>query len=160
MERKIDLEQIYRIEKTYHDSIASEQKGLADIGRYELESWSYIIEVIGDLNGKKILDVGCGFGRESILMAEKGAVVTGIDISPKSIEVAKMHAKKRRVDINFQIGNAENMGFLNAFDIVLCRASLHHLPQVRNAIMESFKALKLMEYLFVRNLKQRIPLQY
>src|ERR1700681_2946603 len=49
--------------------------------------------VLGDLRGKAVLDVGCGDGSNSVLLAKLGALVTGIDLSPKSIELARRKAE-------------------------------------------------------------------
>ena len=45
--------------------------------------------ILGDMRGKRVLDVGCGEGSNSLMLAKLGAQVTGIDISPRSIDVAR-----------------------------------------------------------------------
>src|SRR5579862_381185 len=53
----------------------------------------YCIGLLGDLRGKHILDVGCGEGEDAVLLAKLGATVTGFDVSPGAIEVAKRRAE-------------------------------------------------------------------
>src|SRR5437762_12468076 len=58
--------------------------------RFNIE---YRFRVLGSLAGKKVLDVGCGDGINAVLLAKLGAEVTGIDISPKAIELAERRAE-------------------------------------------------------------------
>jgi 2-polyprenyl-3-methyl-5-hydroxy-6-metoxy-1,4-benzoquinol methylase len=86
--------------------------------------------LLGDLRGKRVLDVGCGDGVNAVLLAKLGAMVTGIDVSPKAIELAK-----RRAEVN---GVTERTTFVcqpmeradlqaGSFDVVWGDAILHHL---------------------------------
>ena len=52
----------------------------------------FLFQLIGPLRGKRILDVGCGDGENAVLLARLGAKVTGVDVSPKAIEVARQRA--------------------------------------------------------------------
>jgi 2-polyprenyl-3-methyl-5-hydroxy-6-metoxy-1,4-benzoquinol methylase len=90
----------------------------------------YRFHLLGDLRGKRVLDLGCGEGSNAVLLATLGAEVTGIDISPKSIELATARA---RLD-----GVAERVTFLCApietavippdtFDVIWGDGVLHHL---------------------------------
>jgi 2-polyprenyl-3-methyl-5-hydroxy-6-metoxy-1,4-benzoquinol methylase len=58
----------------------------------------YSYRVPDDLRGKRILDVGCGTGVNAVILALLGADVTGIDISPKSIEIARKRAEINQVE--------------------------------------------------------------
>ncbi len=69
--------------------------------------------------GQSILDVCCGYGRHAIELARRGYRVTGIDLSPKQIEVAKRRARREGLLIDFIIGDARKMEFRNEFDITL-----------------------------------------
>src|SRR5262245_30260984 len=57
---------------------------------HNLEEYRY--RVLGDLRGKRLLDVGCGDGANSVLLARLGASVTGVDISPAAISLAGKRA--------------------------------------------------------------------
>lgn len=88
----------------------------------------------------KILDVGCGAGREAIALAKKGFDVVGIDLVPAMIKKAKLLAKKYKVQVQFKVGNATNLEFPNnSFNYVLMLAQMiEHIPKRTNRI----KALK------------------
>lgn len=75
----------------------------------------------------KALDLGCGVGRKSILLAKNGFEVTGLDISPTAIEQAQANAKADGVKVNFVAHDATDLSFLDAekFDLVLDWANLH-----------------------------------
>lgn len=88
----------------------------------------FIISHVGELKGKKILDVGCGFGESAVYFALKGAEVIAVDISPEMIRFAKELANRYGVAINFVVSAAEELRFENeSFDIVYCANLLHHL---------------------------------
>ena len=61
--------------------------------------------------GDKVLDAGCGSGRDSFYLAENGFNVSGVDISAVAIKRAKEEAKKRGLNINFNVGNLEKLEF-------------------------------------------------
>lgn len=82
------------------------------------------------LAGKRVLDIGCGDGRETVLLALLGANVTGIDISPEAIEVAKERAAVNGVPdrCEFACQPLESADFGDQrFDIIWCDAFLHHV---------------------------------
>lgn len=60
-----------------------------------------MLSLIGDVKHKRVLDAGCGYGFYSILLAKRGAMVTGIDISEKMIALAKNNAEKASVECQF-----------------------------------------------------------
>jgi len=70
------------------------------------------------LKNLKILDIGCGGGLISEPMSRLGANVTGIDASDKNIQVAKLHAKKNNLNINYLNIVPENLKLQNEFDII------------------------------------------
>ena len=82
---------------------SSEFKPLHDINPLRL---NWILNTSHGLKNMKVLDVGCGGGILSESISEKGGVVTGIDMSEKAIEVAKLHKKK-----NIEFGRLFIFGF-------------------------------------------------
>jgi len=66
--------------------------------------------------GEKVLDVACGHGRHSLLLAKMGYVVTGVDITPLFIEKAKKNAQSAGVDVEFIVGDARELNFVKEFD--------------------------------------------
>jgi len=81
------------------------------------------------LKNKKILDICCGTGVNSLILAKKGAIVVGVDLSKNQIRQAK---KRKKIDqslkLKFQLMDAEGLAFKkNSFDIVFCSFGLHEL---------------------------------
>lgn len=95
-------------------------------------------DFFGNVHGKKILDVGCGKGRFSALLSEKGAHVIGVDISNGLLEIAR----KRVKNVRFEHGSATNLPFPdNSFDYVLCIETLEHIPDIEKALKEMARVL-------------------
>jgi SAM-dependent methyltransferase len=90
----------------------------------------YRYRVLGDLRGKRVLDVGCGEGTNAVILAKLGAIVTGIDISQGAIDAATQRAKLNGVEsrVRFECSPLELANFQDGeFDIVWGEAILHHL---------------------------------
>jgi len=78
-----------------------------------------ILELVGDVRGRRVLDVGCGDGELALELAMRGAIVTGIDASAAMIEAAKDRARRHNADITFQVALAEHLPFpAEQFDLV------------------------------------------
>jgi len=80
--------------------------------------------------GKKLLDVGCGGGILSESMAQRGAVVTGIDMGEAPLAVAEIHRLESGVDVRYQRSTAEQLAAdePGQYDIVCCLEMLEHVP--------------------------------
>src|SRR5687768_9306440 len=90
----------------------------------------YRYRVVGDLGGKRVLEVGCGEGENSVVLAKLGAHVTGIDISQGAIDTALERARINGVAdrVQFVCSPIELARFAPAsFDVVWGEAILHHL---------------------------------
>jgi len=119
---------------TYH------KRFLGIKGRYvnELEK-RILINLIGDVKGKKILDVGCGTGRFTNILTRMGAKVTAIDPSPEMISYAKRQFKECR----FEIGDIKNMRFPDdSFDVVVAMRVLIHFHDKKKALEEMVRVVK------------------
>ncbi len=91
----------------------------------------------------KILDVGCGAGFFSILLAKDGHQVTGIDLTPDMIKNSSLLAEEEKVSCEFQVMDAENPEFQDeTFDVVISRNLTWTLPNVRRAYQEWIRVLK------------------
>lgn len=88
------------------------------------------------LRGKTVVDVGCGGGILSEFLAQRGALVTGIDASAELIEVANQHAKKNQLDIDYQVSTVETFANSAAqkFDVVTCMELLEHVPNPASVV--------------------------
>lgn len=88
----------------------------------------FILTVLGDVRGKRLLDVGTGLGESAIYFARLGAVVTAIDISPKMVELCLENARRLGVTLSAHAATGEDLGLPDAaFDIVYAANVLHHI---------------------------------
>ena len=103
-----------------------------------------------------ILDVGCGGGLLSEPMKKLGAKVVGIDASEKNIQVAKLHAKKNNLDINYFCTSPENFTKKMKFDVVLNMEIVEHVEDVDFFLRSSAKLLKRGGIMFVATLNKTL----
>lgn len=88
------------------------------------------------LAGKKALDLGCGGGLLSESLAQRGANVTGIDLSEPALEVAKLHLLESGSTVDYRLIAAEELAqqMPNAFDVVACMEMLEHVPDPASVV--------------------------
>ena len=95
------------------------------------------IDGLVNLNGKNVLDVGCGGGILSDSMARKGALVTGIDLSVKALRVAQLHALEAGTrNVTYREVSAEAIALEQpgSFDVVTCMEMLEHVPDPASVV--------------------------
>ena len=82
------------------------------------------------LNGKNVLDVGCGGGILAESMAARGATVTGIDLADKPLNVARLHLMESGQSVDYRLISAEDLATQqpHSFDLVTCMEMLEHVP--------------------------------
>ena len=91
----------------------------------------------------RILDVGCGTGFFTILLAKEGHQVTGIDLTPDMITHAKELAEEEKADCRFMVMDAEAPDFPDEeFDVIVSRNLTWTLPDAEHAYQEWFRILK------------------
>lgn len=103
-----------------------------------------VMQSLGPLKNKNILNLGCGLGEEAVYLALQGANVTAIDISQEMLNMTKKLARRYRVSrkISYQKMSAENLSFEpKTFDAVLGCNILHHV-KIKKTIKEVKRVLK------------------
>ena len=97
-----------------------------------------------ELEGKTLLDVGCGGGILAEALHDKGAIVTGIDAAGPGIEIAKHHAKKNNKLIDYQESTAEDLIQKSSekYDVVTCLEVLEHVPDPKLLVKTCIDLLK------------------
>ena len=82
------------------------------------------------LAGARALDVGCGGGLLSEALTRKGARVTGIDLAPGMVEVARLHAAEEGLDVDYRVAAAEDLAadLTASVDVITCMEMLEHVP--------------------------------
>ncbi len=111
---------------------------------------------LNPLNKIKILDIGCGGGLLSEPMCRLGAEVTGIDASDKNISVAKLHAKKNNLDINYQCTSPENLESDIKFDVILNMEIIEHVEDIDFFIRSCVNHLKKNGIMFIATLNKTL----
>ncbi len=153
----VDQEEIAKFEALAHRwwDRDSEFKPLHDMNPLRLD----YIERFTSLNGKRILDVGCGGGILSEGMARAGGTVTGIDMGEAPLSVARLHLLESGLDVDYQQIPVEELAERApaSYDIVTCMEMLEHVPDPSSVVNACSRLAKPDGHLFFstinRNLK-------
>jgi len=120
------------------------------IGNFKLKNKKKPLDKIN------ILDIGCGGGLLSEPMTRLGANVTGIDASSKNINIAKHHAKKNNLKINYICSSPEKLKIKKKFDVILNMEIVEHVDDINFFINSSSKLLKKNGLMFVATLNKTL----
>lgn len=109
------------------------------------------------LRGKRALDIGCGGGLVSEGLAACGAQVTGIDLSPKALGVARLHLHESGHQIDYRLISAEECAaeLPGSFDVVTCLEMLEHVPDPASTLRACASLLKPDGQLFLSTLNRK-----
>ena len=136
----VEIEKFQSLASRWWDT-ESEFKPLHDINPLRVD---YIDNGCGGVEGKKILDIGCGGGILCEALARRGAIVTGIDMAEMALKVAKMHLYESELKIDYQMSTAEEFatGHSGEFDIVTCLEMLEHVPEPGSVVAAASQLMK------------------
>jgi ubiquinone/menaquinone biosynthesis C-methylase UbiE len=116
-----------------------------EVERYRFEKLDYLPKVIdySAFAGKKVLDLGCGLATDLSRFAKGGANVTGVDISPNAIRLAKDNFSQRDLSGEFMRMNGHALDFEDQqFDLVYCHTVLHFTNEPQKMVDEIHRVLK------------------
>lgn len=152
----VEIEKFSQLAHKWWDP-QSEFKPLHEINPLRLN----YIDRFAALSGKSVLDVGCGGGILSESMAGRNASVTGIDLSDKALQVAKLHLLESGKQVNYCKIAVEDMAAEqpDSFDIVTCLEMLEHVPDPASVITSCAKLVKPGGWVFFSTLN-RNPKSY
>ena len=108
------------------------------------------------LNKIRVLDIGCGGGLLSEPMARLGAEVVGIDASDRNINIAKLHAKKNNLPIEYFCASPENFDTETKFDVILNMEIIEHVEDVDFFLKSSANLLKKNGIMFIATLNKTL----
>ena len=108
------------------------------------------------LNKFSLLDIGCGGGLLSEPMCRLGADVTGIDASKKNIEISKIHAKEKKLKINYLNTPPEKLNTKKKYDIILNMEIVEHVDNLNYFIKTCSNLLKKNGLMFVATLNRTL----
>ena len=119
------------------------------------------IQSFVNLEGKKVVDVGCGGGILAESISQAGANTTGIDLSEKALKVAELHALEVGANLTYRLISAEALADEQAeqYDVVTCMEMLEHVPDPASVVRACAKLCKPGGTLFFSTLN-RNPKSY
>jgi len=100
------------------------------------------LKLIGEVKGKSILDAACGPGKYAEILTSKGATVTGFDISPRMIELAKERNKNTGFFFVQDLASPFETLNDNSYDIIVCALAMHYIEDWNSTIQEFYRVLK------------------
>jgi len=102
------------------------------------------LHLLGNLKGKKVLEIGCGGAQCGIAMAKQGAKLIGIDISEQQLKFAKALAKKNKVKIQLYKGDIRKLPQIksNSQDLVFTAWALQYVDDLESCFNEVYRVLK------------------
>lgn len=108
------------------------------------------IDALAAIQGKKVVDVGCGGGILAESMSRLGAQVKGIDLAEKSLKVAQLHGLESGVKVDYEAISAEALADREpgGYDVVTCMEMLEHVPDPSATIAACAKMVKVGGWVF------------
>ena len=134
---------IHDLEITKHP--AGSPGFFADLDEYHFQKLHHLLRLVpfDGYKGKQVLDVGCGAGVDLARFARGGAIVTGVDISPSAIELARENLNQQKLQADLRVADGERLPFPdNTFDLVFAHGVVQYTADDRALVHECFRVLK------------------
>jgi SAM-dependent methyltransferase len=117
-----------------------------EVERHRYQEYApWMPEVMGfdKFEGERLLEVGCGMGTDLLQFARGGAICTGVDLTPRSVEISSLHFGRYGLRADFVLGDGERLPFADeSFDVVYSNGVLHHTPDTAGAVRELHRVLR------------------
>lgn len=111
--------------------------------RYRLEPYITAFAEFDNWAGRRVLEIGVGLGADHQRFAQAGAQVTGVDLTPRAINLTRRRLQAFALQSRLLVADAENLPFpSNEFDLVYSWGVIHHSPDTRRAVGEILRVLK------------------
>jgi SAM-dependent methyltransferase len=117
----------------------------ADLDQYHFEKLHHLPRLIDfdGYRGKQVLEVGCGAGTDLVRFARGGAVVTGVDVAPSAIALAKQNVDQQGLHADLRVADGEHLPFPdNAFDLVYAHGVVQYTSNPKALVAECHRVLK------------------
>ena len=109
----------------------------------EYAPWMHEVMGFNQFAGARLLEVGCGMGTDLLQFARGGALCTGVDVTPRSVEISRQHFSVYGMKGDFALCDAERLPFAdNSLDVYYSNGVLHHTPGTADAVGEAHRVLK------------------
>ena len=116
-----------------------------DLDRYHFEKLHHLIRLVDfdGYRGRSVLDVGCGAGVDLARFAKGGAEVTGVDVSPSAIDLARTNFAQQGLRGRFEVADGERLPFADdTFDLVFAHGVVQYTAQPQRLVDECRRVLK------------------
>ncbi len=117
----------------------------ADLDEYHFEKLHHLLTLVGfdDYCGRRVLEVGCGAGTDLVRFARGGALVTGVDVAPSAIALARQNFAQQGLTADLREADGEHLPFDDAtFDLVYAHGVVQYTTDGRALIAECHRVLK------------------
>ncbi len=146
---QIDLVREYWTKKPHEFEVSKDPPGTVeffrDVEKYHYQKLNYLKRHVDfdGYKGKKLLEVGCGFGTDLISFAKGGAIVTGVDLTDFAVALARKHLELERISGEVLQMNGEDLNFGdNSFDAIYSHSPLSYTPSPKRMVEEMHRVLK------------------
>ena len=116
----------------------------ADLDQYHFEKLHHLLRLVnfGGYRGQRVLDVGCGAGTDLVRFAQGGAIVSGVDLSPSAIALARQNFAQRGLSADLHEADGEHLPFGdNSFDVVFAHGVVQYTSNDQALVNECRRVL-------------------